>query len=90
MSPPNEPNPFNPSTRIRFDLLVPTSVSLSVLDARGRLVRVLHTGPLPAGANQSIVWDGTDRFAVPVRSGTYFVRLETTGGIETQKMTLLR
>jgi len=37
----NYPNPFNPSTRIRYALPQPAAVRLSVYDLRGRLVTVL-------------------------------------------------
>jgi hypothetical protein len=86
----NEPNPFNPSTRIRFELLAPEHVRLAVLDARGRLVRVLVDAALPAGTDHAVEWDGTDRAGTPVRSGNYFYRLETPSFVATRKMTLLR
>jgi len=86
----NQPNPFNPSTRIRFDLLASAPVRLVIVDARGRLVRVLLDSPLPAGQDYVVDWDGTDRFQRPVRSGTYFYRLEAPGQTEIHKMTLLR
>ncbi len=86
----NEPNPFNPTTRIRFEILFPEHVRLAVLDVRGRLVRVLADGPVLAAPDHSIIWDGNNRFGIPVRSGTYFYRIETPSWSETQKMTLLR
>ena len=86
----NEPNPFNPATLIRFELLVPEHVRLAILDVRGRLVRVLADGPMLAAPDHSVIWDGNDRFGIPARSGTYFYRLETPSWSESQKMTLLR
>jgi hypothetical protein len=85
----NEPNPFNPGTRIDFQLLAPESVHLAVYDIRGRLVRVLLDAPLPAG-DAAVNWDGTDRLHQPVRSGIYVYRLETPTFSESKKMTLLR
>lgn len=85
----NAPNPFNPGTRIDFQLLVPEKVRVAVYDIRGRLVRVLFDAPLPAG-DAAVTWDGTDRMHRPVRSGSYIYRLETPSFSESKKMTLLR
>ena len=85
----NAPNPFNPGTRIDFQLLAPEKVRLAVYDIRGRLVRVLLDAPLPAG-DAAVTWDGTDRRHRPVRSGSYIYRLETPSFSESKKMTLVR
>ena len=85
----NAPNPFNPGTRIDFQLLTPEKVRLAVYDIRGRLVRVLFDAPLPAG-DAAVRWDGTDRLNRPVQSGIYIYRLETPSFSESRKMTLVR
>jgi flagellar hook capping protein FlgD len=85
----NKPNPFNPGTRIDFQLLAPESVHLAVYDIRGRLVRVLLDAPLPAG-DAAVNWDGTDHLHRPVHSGIYIYRLETPSFSESKKMTLVR
>ncbi len=87
---PNEPNPFNPTTRIRFDLTRAQHVRLAVFDLRGRLVRVLHDGPLPAGNGHSVAWMGTDRGGRPARTGVYVYRLVGPHVRLSRKMTLLR
>jgi hypothetical protein len=81
----NVPNPFSPSTQIRFDLPVPTGVSLRVLDVAGRTVRTLAGGHQSAGSHQ-VSWDGTDDASRPVAAGVYFYRLETDLGSETRQM----
>ena len=53
------PNPFNPSTVLRFDLSAAGVVSLSIFDAAGRLVRVLESGEWPAGSYET-TWNGRD------------------------------
>jgi hypothetical protein len=68
------PNPFNPSTRISFQLHREGHVSVSVYDARGRLIRVLHDGKLDVDAHV-FRWDGSDRNGDPVASGVYVVRI---------------
>jgi endonuclease/exonuclease/phosphatase family metal-dependent hydrolase len=80
---PNVPNPFNPSTRILFEMDGPGTAELSVFDARGRLVRRLTRGDYPAGTHQ-VTWDGSDQQGRPAASGVYQVRLVARhGGDET-------
>ena len=89
----NAPNPFNPRTRIRFELArgTPGRYRIAVHDASGRLVRVLDEGPDPGlGADRSIAWDGQDGAGRPVGSGVYVVRLTTERGSTSRKITLLR
>ena len=71
---PNAPNPFNPSTRLMFELAVPATVELKVYDARGALVRSLGVGALPAGVHHA-VWNGTDDAGRQVASGVYHVQM---------------
>jgi Zn-dependent metalloprotease len=70
----NHPNPFNPSTRVAFSLDRGGPASLQVFDARGRHVRTLVDGDLPAGAH-TVTWSGDDAQGRPVSSGVYFYRL---------------
>jgi len=86
----NEPNPFNPATRIGFRLHAPTAVRCAVYDTRGRLLRVLLDAPLLTGDDYAVTWDGTDRFGRPVGSGVYVYRLETPSFDASRKMTLVR
>jgi hypothetical protein len=86
----NFPNPFNPTTTLRFS--VPTGaehVGLRILNVGGRVVRTLVDGPVGPGTH-SRVWDGTDDRGEAVASGVYFMRLEAGGEVETRKMTLLK
>ena len=85
----NEPNPFNPSTRIRFQLERSGDVKVGVYDVAGRPVRHLHAGRLEAG-DHALVWDGTDDAGRNVASGVYYGRLETTGLVRSRPMTLLK
>ena len=75
---PNAPNPFNPSTLLRFTLGAPQDVRLSIVDARGRLVRTIAPGTLDAGVH-GVPWNGLDEAGAAVASGVYFVRLEAGG-----------
>jgi hypothetical protein len=87
---PNVPNPFNPATTIRFRLDEDTPrCSVQIHDVAGRLVRVLHRGPLSAG-NHSQRWNGRDDAGRPVASGVYVARLEVGGQVLARGMALVR
>jgi hypothetical protein len=87
----NHPNPFNPTTTIRFG--VPGSsnlpVRLHIFDVRGRQVRALIDAPLKPG-HHSVVWDGRDDQASPVASGVYFYRLQWQGEAITRRLVLMK
>jgi gingipain R len=85
----NWPNPFNPQTTVGLALPVASPVTLTVHDVRGRLVRVLVDGHLPAG-NHHLDWDGLDASGRPAPSGTYLARLVAGGGEQTHKLMLAR
>lgn len=85
----NYPNPFNPSTTIRYTLLAATRAQLTVYDALGRRVRTLAAGPHEAGSH-SVFWDGRDDAGRPVASGVYVYQLRTTAETFTDRMLLLK
>jgi hypothetical protein len=73
------PNPFNPTSKIRFSLPYAADVSLHVYDVKGRLVRTLLAGQrIPMGVHD-IVWDATNDRGETVSSGVYFYRLRAGG-----------
>jgi len=81
---PNWPNPFNPSTKIRYSLDSGGLVTLRVYDVTGRLVAVLEDAVKPAGTH-------TVTFtAAGLSSGVYFYRLETPVWQQTRSMVLIR
>ena len=86
---PARPNPFNPSTTISFTLPEEQTVRLDVYDVRGRRVRRLLNGHLPAGERQ-VVWDGCDDADRPVAAGVYLVRLRAGSEARTRGVTLLK
>jgi len=81
---PNYPNPFNPTTTIRYDVKETGIVSLKVFDLLGREVATLVHGIVPAGS-YSIVWNATG-----LPSGVYLCRMEAERFVETRKMVLLK
>ena len=89
----NTPNPFNPSTTIRFELPHAASVDLSVFNISGQKIRTLVHQNKPAGS-YSVIWDGVDKSGNKVASGVYFYRLavqvkEMEKVVRTRKMVRL-
>jgi hypothetical protein len=85
----NHPNPFNPSTEIRFSTPAKGLVQLRIYDVSGRLVRVLVDKALPAGWHTAS-WDGRNGTGTSVASGIYFYQLRAGKLVESKKMVLLR
>ncbi len=85
----NEPNPFNPTTRLPFVLSQKSHVRLGVYDVRGRLVRVLADDVLPSGLH-ALQWQGNFDAGVAAPSGVYWYRLTVDGKDQARKMVLIR
>jgi hypothetical protein len=85
----NHPNPFNPTTVIRYELAQPGQVTLRIYDARGALVRDLYEGHRPAGRYE-VGWDGENERGEQVASGVYFYVLQTPDVRQTRKMVCLK
>lgn len=85
----NWPNPFNPSTVIRFSLPKRCSVRLEIFDTAGRLIRVLRDGVMDAGEHEAM-WDGTNSAGTMVGSSVYFYRLRAGKESISNKMVLLK
>ncbi len=83
------PNPFNPSTAIRFVLPERLDVNLTVFDVSGRVVRTLAEETFPAGRHER-VWDGRDNAGARVGSGVYICRLEAGSRRASVKVLLLK
>jgi hypothetical protein len=86
----NAPNPFNPTTTIRFGIPEREHVTLRVYDIAGREVCTLLDGAVDAGEGYAVTWDGRDGGGRDVGTGVYFYRLTAGEWNETKKMVLLR
>lgn len=87
----NFPNPFNPTTTIRYGIKKTGHVSLRVYNAAGQLVKTLVNGdqtPQPDGFK--IEWHGESNAGVSVASGVYFYKLVTKDFEQTKKMVFLK
>ena len=83
------PNPFNPSTRLRFTLAQGGWVKAQVVDAAGRRVALLADGPFTAGEHV-LSWQGRDAGSRTVASGVYWLRLESEEGSAVRRLLLLK
>jgi Right handed beta helix region/Secretion system C-terminal sorting domain len=83
------PNPFNPSTKIRFNLTEAQHTKVAVYDVSGRLIKTL-LDEFTFGGEQTIDWNGRDATGRAVSSGSYFVRLQGDRVSEVRKVMLLR
>jgi hypothetical protein len=71
----NFPNPFNPNTRIEYQLSAPGRVQLDIYNMLGQRVKSLVDSPQLPG-DHSVNWDGISDDGKPASSGAYFYRLE--------------
>lgn len=85
----NHPNPFNPTTAIRFELSRDAEVTLAVYDVDGALVSRVAQGRYPAGSHE-VRWNATDMRGKKVASGVNFYRLMSGNTELTRKMVLLK
>jgi hypothetical protein len=84
------PNPFNPRTSIIFELPSDATVSVDIVDLRGRRVRcLLATTTLDAGSH-TVAWDGRDDRGHAQSAGVYLARLAAGSDVTQAKVTLLK
>ena len=86
---PASPNPFNPSTRIRYSLNKNTDVSVAIYNLKGQKVISLHSGISKAGMN-TLNWDGTDQRGKLVGSGVYYIKMTDDKHVYSRKVLLLK
>jgi len=85
----NIPNPFNPTTTLKYDLLVGGEIKITIYDLMGRKVRTLFDGVQDAGS-KSILWDSTDDSGIQIGTGFYFYTIRTTSELKKGKMLFLK
>jgi hypothetical protein len=85
----NYPNPFNPTTTIRFDLPKPADVKLEVYNLLGQRMATLINGYQLAG-NHTVTWNGKGDEGEDMATGLYLMKLTAGNQILTRKMFLIR
>ena len=90
----NYPNPFNPETWIPYQLSEDASVSISIYDTTGKLVRTLSLGFQSSGfynsRERAAYWDGRNALGERVASGIYFYQLTTPSFQQTRRLVILK
>lgn len=82
------PNPFNPTTQLRFVLDRSGTVRLDIYDVSGRRLRTI-VAEASAGEG-SVTWDGTDDAGHEVAAGVYHVRMRSADGMSSGRIILLK
>ena len=85
----NYPNPFNPSTKIRFGLPNQSEVTVTIYNLLGEQVMQYDMGVLQAGF-KTVTWHGKNSFGAPVPSGMYLYRVNAGNEFKVGKMTLMK
>ncbi|MDP7529881.1 MAG: T9SS type A sorting domain-containing protein, partial [Candidatus Marinimicrobia bacterium] len=85
----NHPNPFNPTTTLRYDLPDDAMVTITVYNMMGRVVCDLVSRQQTAGY-RSIQWNATNNTGQPVSAGVYLYTIEAGEFRQTRKMVLLK
>ncbi len=85
----NFPNPFNPSTKISYDLPQKSDVEIAVYNIIGQKVRVLVNRSQPAGQYE-VIWDGLDEQGQMVATGVYLYQIKAGNLTQTKKMVLMK
>jgi hypothetical protein len=83
------PNPFNPLTKLSFELAAPGPARLKVFDLAGRVVATLVDEYCDAGGHE-VLWNGKDADGRLSAAGVYLYRLETESTTETRRMVLVK
>lgn len=84
----NYPNPFRPSTAIRYTLPGPGYVTLKVYNVIGQEIKTLVEAQQAAGLH-TVTWNGVDRRGQRLASGVYIYRLYVEDRVLSKKMVLL-
>ncbi len=83
------PNPFNPSTTIRYVLPRQATVKIAIYNLLGERIKILIDERQPAGV-RTIEWDATNELGIPVSAGVYLYQFVAEDNRQTRKMVLLK
>ena len=84
----NFPNPFNPTTTIKFSIKENIYTKLIIYNSIGQKVKTLVDSPKSVGV-YSVHWNGCNENGQKVSSGVYFYKLEAGNFVKTKRMMLL-
>lgn len=85
----NFPNPFNPSTTIKYQLPKDSYVNLEIYDILGKTIKSLVNEKQSAGY-YSLQWNGQDDQDIPLPSGVYLCRIKAGNFHDIKKLMLIK
>lgn len=85
----NFPNPFNPTTTVRFSIAKAADVKLVVYNVKGQIVKTLANETMAIG-NHEVQWNGNDNNGKSCASGIYYIRMNVDNYSKTSKMLLMK
>ena len=86
----NYPNPFNPTTLIKYQISKENKVELNVFNIKGQLVKTL-INQIQSSGKYSAIWNGNDEYGKSVTSGVYlYIVSNSKGETKTGKFVIIR
>ena len=85
----NFPNPFNPTTTLKYGLLETSDITLNIFDITGRKIKQWSISSQQAGWHE-VIWDGTDMNGNIVSTGVYIYMMQAGDFIDTKKMVFMK
>lgn len=86
----NYPNPFNPTTTIKYVLPQDGYITLKVYDITGKEIAVMVRNKYKNKGPHTVKWNALDKNGNSVPSGIYFYKLQSGNTVKTKKMILMR
>ena len=86
---PAYPNPLNPSTTIRYEIIKDNHITVTIYDLNGTKIKSLINNYQPLGKHQ-VHWDGTSDDGNRLSSGAYFFRIQGDDYNQSRKILLLK
>ncbi len=83
------PNPFNPTTNIKFETSQQDKFLITVYNIKGQKINTIHQGQLQAGFHQ-FNWDGKDNHGKELPSSIYFIKISGKSKSFIQKVTMIK
>lgn len=85
----NYPNPFNPTTTIKYGIPVANDVRITIFNSLGQQIRTLVDQAQTAGTYEA-VWDGRNDAGQVVPTGMYFYKMQASHFVQMKKMLLVK
>ncbi len=83
------PNPFNPTTTIKFSLTEESNVIVDLFNVKGQKIKTLVNQRMAMGTH-GIVWNGDNQNGIRVGNGLYFFKIQSGNDIKTGKLLMLK